>query len=235
MYYFPNLFRVDEHRMAVLRDKVFRDGNVVVWGPGSGISDGERIGTESASRLTGFAFTLLPANAQRRILVSNFEHPVTAGLDESLVIGGPLAYGPVLMPTDGTELGLAWAKGGFNHIGMSIKEFGKGAAGSRDGVRQRGAGDYAAVFMTAVQLPATLWRNLARYAGAHVYCESNDVIMADNCIVALHSLKSGPKTLRFPEEVRVIELNTDSLLSEGTREITFQMRAPETRVFWTGR
>jgi hypothetical protein len=231
VFYFPNLFRVDEKRMAILKEKVFRDGNIVIWGPGSGISDGEKIGTESAAKLTGFKFVMLPSNAQRRILLSNFEHPITKDLDESMVIGGPLPYGPVLMPTDGTELGLAWAKGGFNHIGMSIKEFGKGAAKSRDGIASRGEGDYAAIFLTAVQIQANLWRSIARYGGAHVYSESNDVIMADNCIVALHSLKSGKKTISLPEKSRVVELNTDKVVSKGTREFTFTMNAPETRVF----
>lgn len=231
VFYFPNLFRVDEKRMAILREKVFRDGNVVIWGPGSGISDGTKISTESASKLTGFEFTMLPSNAQRRILISNFDHPITKNLDESMVIGGPLPYGPVLMPKDGTELGLAWAKGGMNHIGMSIKEFGKGAAQSTEGIASRGMGDYAAIFMTAVQIPANLWRNIARYAGAHVYCESNDILMADNYIVALHSLKSGTKTIALPEELGVLELNTEKVISSGTREFTFTMQAPDTRVF----
>ncbi|HWB96981.1 MAG TPA: hypothetical protein VG672_09770, partial [Bryobacteraceae bacterium] len=66
VYYFPNLFRVDEARLALLKKKVLRDGNVIVWGPGSGISDGENIGTESASRLTGFGFEMIPVNSPRR-------------------------------------------------------------------------------------------------------------------------------------------------------------------------
>jgi len=231
VFYFPNLFKVDDAKLELLKRNVFRDGNVVVWGPGSGISDGEKIGTESAAKLTGFEFTLLPANAQRRILISNFEHPVTIGLDEATIIGGPLAYGPVLIPTDGTELGLAWAKGGMNHIGLSLKKFGMGAAGDNKGKEILGKGDYAAVFTTAVPLPSNLWRNLARYAGAHVYCESNDILLADNNIVALHSLKSGRKHIALPGKFHVLDLITDKVYSHGTREIVFDLEAPETRVF----
>ncbi|MDA0337193.1 MAG: hypothetical protein O2782_18680 [bacterium] len=231
VFYFPNLFRVDEKRMALLQEKVFRDGNIVVWGPGSGISDGDKIGTESASKLTGFEFTMLPANAQRRILVSNFDHPITRNLGADMVIGGPLPYGPVLIPADGVELGLAWAKGGMNLIGMSYKEFGKGAAGDRSGITARGRGDYGALFLTAVQIPADLWRNIARYAGAHVYCESNDILLADNSVVALHSLKPEKKTIFLPGESRVKDLVTGKLISKGTRRITFNHEAPDTHVF----
>ena len=231
VYYFPNLFRVDDRRLDLLRRKVFRAGNVVIWGPGSGISDGTLIGTESATRLTGFSFEMIPANAQRRILISNFEHPVTRGLDESLVIGGPLAYGPVIMPTDGTELGLAWAKGGNNHRGLAIKEFGRGAAGRAGGSAERGPGDYAAIFTTAVQLPADLWRAVAVYAGAHVYTESNDVIMGSRGLIALHSLKSGPKRIALPGPRRVTDLISGATSPAATAEITFNLTAPETRVF----
>jgi hypothetical protein len=231
VFYFPNLFSVDDQKLELLKKKVFRDGNIVIWGPGSGISDGKVIGTASATKLTGFQFTMLPANAPRRILISNFEHPVTKNLEADLVIGGSLPYGPVLMPTDGTELGLAWAKGGNNHIGLAIKEFGKGAAGKYQGKQTLGEGDYAAVFTTAVQLPANLWRNIARYAGAHVYSESNDILLADNSVVALHSIQSGKKKISLPGKYRVKDLISGKEYSKNTNEIVFDLKAPETRVF----
>ena len=40
--------------MKLLRDKVLKQGRGVVLGPGSGISDGSKIGEASASALTGF-------------------------------------------------------------------------------------------------------------------------------------------------------------------------------------
>ena len=231
VYYFPNLFRVDEKRLEVLRKKVFRDGVVVVWGPGSGISDGERIGTASAERLTGFRFEMIDSNAQRRVHVSNFEHPVTHTMSAGMVLGGPLSYGPVIMPLDGLELGIAWAKGGFNHIGLAAKEFGKGAAGSPTGIAARGAGDYAAVFSTVANLPPDFWRNVARWAGAHVYSETDDVLLADRSVVALHSIKSERKRIALPGEYRVRDVVSGKEYAKRTREIVFDLVAPETRVF----
>ena len=231
VFYFPNLFRVDEQRLELLRRKVLRDGNVVVWGPGTGISDGETIGTEPAARATGFELEMLPANAGRRILISNFEHPITRNLDPAGVIGGPLPYGPVLMPTDGLELGLAWAKGGNNHMGLALKEFGRGARGGAVGSERLGEGDYAAVFTTAVPLPAQLWRNLARFAGAHVYCETNDVFMANASMVAVHSLQGGERRIDLPAEFRVRDVVSGEDVASRAREITFEVDPPATRVF----
>jgi len=232
VFYFPNLFKTDEARLAVLREKVFRDGNVVLWGPGSGISDGSVLSTNSATKLTGFQFEpLLPANTQRRTLITDFAHPITAGLKADTIIGGPLAYGPALYPKDGTVLGAAWTKQGRNYAGLSVKSFGKGARSASAGKEPLGSGDWAAVFTTAVPIPADLWRNLARYAGAHVYAEGNDILMADSSIVALHSIQSGPKRLALPGKYRVWDVMTGELVGKRLDSILFTMQAPETRIF----
>jgi len=231
VYYFPNLFRVDEERLALLRRKVFRDGNVVVWGPGSGISDGTRTGPESASKLTGFSFEYLRANYPRRTIITNFEHPITRGLAADTIFGGTLSYGPLLFPRDGTWLGLAWTKQGCNYCGLAVKSFGRGAAGAYAGKEPLGEGDYDAVFTSAVPAPADLWRGIARYAGAHVYCETNDVLMADSSVVALHSIQSGEKQIMLPGQFAVLDIVSGEMVSQRADAIKFRLEAPETRVF----
>jgi len=230
VFYFPNLFKVDDARLALLKQKVFRDGNVVVWGPGSGISDGTTIGAASVEKLTGFQCELLPVNFPHRTLIANFDHPLTKGLSADSVIGSPLAYGPLVFPRDGIELGLAWTKQGKSYRGLSLITFGRGAKAVA-GATPLGAGDYAAVFTTAVPLPADLWRNLARYAGAHVYSTTNDILLADRTIVALHSLQSGPKRIDLPGTYTVYDVITGKLVAGKAHAITFNLHAPETRVF----
>lgn len=229
VYYFPNLFRVDDARLEILKRKVFRDGQVVVWGPGSGISNGTEISTESATRLTGFDFDMVRLNVQRRIILTNFNHPITGDLSPDTIIGGSLPYGPVLFPLDGTDLGMALTKWQCNYPGLAVKSFGKGAADEGQG--DLGAGDYAAVFTAAIPLPAALWRGCARFAGAHIYCEENEVVLADKSVVAIHSMKSGIKTLHLPGKFDVTDLVSGEVFSKNKSEISFPIQAPETRVF----
>ncbi|MFC1574399.1 hypothetical protein ACFL30_04370, partial [Candidatus Latescibacterota bacterium] len=72
---------------------------------------------------------------------------------------------------------------------------------------------------------------LARYAGAHIWCEANEILLADKSVVAMHSLKSGSKTILLPGKRRVRDLVSGKTLSRGTRKISFDMKAPQTRVF----
>ena len=148
----------------------------------------------------------------------------------SLVSSGIL-LSLILLPTDGVILADSWSKGGHRYTGMAVKEYGKGAAQTVQNIAARGDGDYAAVFVTAVPLPANLWRNIARYAGAHVYSETNDVLLADKSVVALHSAYSGKKTIALPGSYRVYDVISGKLFSKKTDRIMFDLDAPETRIF----
>ena len=212
VWYFPNLFRCDERRLALVK-RVQKDGNVVVWGPGSGISDGVTIGPASATKLTGFAFDVIPGNYQRRGLFLG-GHPQTEGI-AGQTFGDGLGYGPQLFPKNGVSVASAFAQQSENHSALAVKE--------QDG--------WTSLFAAALPLPAGFWRNAARLAKAHVWCETDDVVVASREIVALHSIVPGAKTILLPRPSRVVDLITGNEVAAKTGEIRFEMKAPGTRAF----
>jgi hypothetical protein len=180
VFLFPNLFRASPERLDLLRRKVFRNGNLAIFGPASGISDGKRLSAESATELTGIQW--------------------------------PSAY-------DGD--------------GLVIREFGRGAAGNgRPG--RRGAGDYAVLFSCAVPLPAPLLRACARYAGTHVYGEGDDLIFADSCTVAVHSVVPGVRHVRLPEPSTVWDLIRRRKIGDKLKRIRINVKPPQTDLFYIG-
>jgi len=235
VFYFPNLYRVDAKRLRALRDKVLRNGHVVVWGPGSGISDGQTIGAAHAERLTGFTFDTHPANYQRRVQITNFDHPITRELDAGMVFGSSIAYGPMLYPTNGTRLGLALSKRGADTTGLAVRTFGQGARGPHPKPTELGRSDYAALFTTTAPLPANLWRGIARFAGAHVYSSTNDVLLASEKVVAVHALKPGKRRIALPGMFAVIDLVSGKEIAAKTDTIEFTFTGPGTRVFFLQR
>ena len=212
VWYFPNLFRYDDRRLALV-NRVQKDGNVVVWGPGSGISDGATIGPVSATKLTGFSFDVIPGNYQRRGLFLG-GHPLTEGI-AGQTFGDGLGYGPQLFPKNGVSVASAFAQQSENHSALAVKE--------QDG--------WTSLFAAALPLPAGFWRNAARLAKAHVWCETDDVVVASREIVALHSIVPGAKTIRLPRPSRVVDLITGNEVAAKTGEIRFEMKAPGTRAF----
>jgi len=212
VWYFPNLYRCDERRLGLVR-RVQKDGNVLIWGPGSGISDGATTGIIPAAKLTGFAFDLVPGNYQRRGLFLG-GHPLTSGI-AGQAFGDGLGYGPQLFPKDGTCLASALAQQAQTHSALAVK----------------GQEGWTSIFAAALPLPAGFWRNAARLAGAHIWCETDDVVVASREIVALHSIVPGVKTIRLPRPTRVVDLITGVEIASKTQELRFELPAAGTRVF----
>jgi len=238
VFLFPNLFRVTPERLALLRRKVFRNGNVVIFGPASGITDGRTLSAETATELTGIPLELVRKESPRFVTIDRFDHPVTQRFPSRIDYGDSLPYGPLLVPQEHPEVrrlgGIQWptARDG---AGLVIREFGKGASGNgRKG--SRGAGDYAAVFSCAVPLPAPLLRELARYSGTHVWSESDDdLTFADSCTLAVHSIRPGRRTIRLPRPTEVWDLIARRKLGDGLTKLRISVEPPQTKLYYLGR
>ena len=257
LFLLPNCYRCDGATLALLRRKLFRNGNVIVFGPGSGITDGATVSPEFAARLTGLPFELYDYDYPRFVTIDNWAHPTTAGFGACESYGDTLRYGPVLVPWDPAapacaggvkprqatppagraktgapfiRLGTIALDNGKRRPGLVVREFGRGAAGNgRPG--RRGPGDYAVVFTAAVPLPARLLRNLARFSGTHVYDDEDDVVYADTSMVAVHAVKPGPRVIRLPGRFRVTDVANGREQPRAADAVRFRVVGPVTRWF----
>jgi len=222
---FPNLFRMDEERLRVLEETVCREGRVILWGPGTGISDGEALGAQWAGRVTGMPMSLLPESYARRVVLTRFDHPITQRLGGSTAYGDSLAYGPLLLPEYHPEVsvqGTLLTTRGIHRPGLAIREM------ERDGHR------WTSVFSAAVPLPADLLREMARHAGAPVYSEANDVILASRHILCVHATRGGTRTIALPGPTPVYDLMEGRLLAAETDRLELTFEPPQTRLFYLG-
>ncbi len=252
LFLLPNCYRFGADVMTALKARLFRDGNVIVFGPGSGITDGETLSPDCAASLMGMDFELYDYTYPRFVFLDNWTHPLAAGVGACESYGDTLRYGPVLVPFDRTapacaggnqsrkglaadprsfvRLGTIPLDNGKRRPGLVVKEFGKGAAGN-GAPGPRGAADYAVVFTAALPLPASLLRNLARFSGTHVYDEADDVVYADSTMVAVHAVKPGPRRIALPRRCGVRDVVSGKPLGEGMSEIVFDVTQPVTRWF----
>jgi hypothetical protein len=251
LFLLPNCYVASEAVQSLLRERLFRDGNVIVFGPGSGITDGEVTSPDSASALLGMDMELYDLEYPRFVTLDNWTHPLTRSCGACETYGDTHRYGPVLLPWDQdieceagiqprrsaaagdgsfTRLGTIPLTNGKRRPGLVIKEFGKGAAGN-GAPGGRGPGDYAIVFTAAVPLPASLLRELARYSGTHVYDEEDDVVYADSTMVAVHAARPGPRRIALPAPTPVWDAVSGEALGEDLTALTFEVEAPVTRWF----
>lgn len=252
LFILPNCYRADEANRRRLREKLFRDGNVIVFGPGSGITDGAAVAPDGAAEMLGMDMELYDYAYPRFVTIDNWEHAITAGFGACDAYGDTHRYGPVLTPFDRTapecaggvkprraladddrgfvRLGTLTLDNGKRRPGLVVKEFGKGAAGNGT-PGPRGVGDYAVVFTAAVPVPGRLLRELARFSGTHVYDEQDDVVYADSAMVAVHAVKPGPRRIALPRPCRVTDLITGKPVGENLTTIDCTITGPQTHWF----
>lgn len=237
-WFFPNLFKIDKKVLELLHRKVFRDGNVAILGPSTGITDGKYIGPERLSALLDVDMEMHYYTPVRNVIIQNHAHRITRRLPAGFSFGDSMPYGPVLIPSmesfekeQATALGHANANYFLNRSGLLVNEFGKGAAMS--GAKgKRGKGDYALLWTVAMPLPAELIRECARYAGSTIWSEEGDVIYASNSFVSITSMKGGKRKIRLPHAFRVTDAITGKPYGRGpVKTIEVRVTPPQTRMF----
>lgn len=230
----PNLFRLDADRIALVREKLMRDGAVLIFGPGTGINDGTRTTNDAAQELLGIPLELQPRQAARRVLVYGGAHPAVSGVQASLVYGDSYLYGPILAPAadlgDSLELGKASVHWRLNRAGLVLREHGRGAAGN-GAPGPRGSGDCAVAFTMAAPLPAALLRSLALYGGCHAWSDLGDVVAAGGDMVAVHTVRPGARTVRLPRTCDVTDAENGQRIAMGADAFEIRLQAFDTRVF----
>ena len=235
-YILPNLFQLTPEKKRLIREKLFADGSMVIFGPGTGITDGMDRSAAEATDLLGFPLEMVKKESARRVLAYGGDHPALKDMRGPITYGDSYVYGPIMQPTENVsehgvvELGKVSAWWQSNRAGLVLKEFGKGAAGNgREGGREED--DYAVVFSMAVPIPAPVIRSLAIYGGCNPWSGVGDVVAANANMVAVHSVRAGRRTVQLPAAHAVVDCVSGKTLEDNAEEFSFHMHSPETRVF----
>ena len=82
----------------------------------------------------------------------------------------------------------------------------------------------------AVPLPAAVLRALAILGGCNPWSELGDVVAADAHMVAVHSAGGGPRQIRLPEAMRVVDAVSGVELDSAGRTVDIALESPDTRI-----
>jgi len=97
----------------------------------------------------------------------------------------------------------------------------------------RDHGDWKSLYLATLNFGPALFRNLTRFAGVHVWCDSDDVVYANRSLLCLHTASSGEKALRLPAAAYVTDLWSGEKISTPVREIRRMMPAFRTAMWRT--
>lgn len=220
LYIFLNVFRLEEKRRAALKKALRLDGRAALWiyAPGY-IKDGPSL--DNMEDLAGFKFGKGEQPWGPLVHVTDFNHPITRGLPQDLFWGTNNKLAPLFHVDDpeAQVLGQVVYSQGNCKPGFAVKKF----------------PGWTSIYSAAPNLPASVLRGIARFAGVHIYSEAGDVLHASHQLLGIHTVSGGKRTLKLPRLVEiVIDLFENKELAQNTAEFEVNLAPASTSLFYTG-
>ena len=221
LYIFLNSIYLDQVRRETLKARLRQDGRTALWiyAPGYLSENGPSLDT--MTDLTGFTFCRGTHPWGVRAYLTDLTHPITASLPDDLTWGTEKSLGPIfhLADPEARVLGRVVYSQGRCLPGLGVKEF----------------PTWRSIYSSAPNLPPSLLRGIARYAGVHIYNEASDTLYATRDLLAVHTAAGGPRTFHLPRKVRVVrELFTGQEIAHDTDVCTVTLPPDATVLYYTG-
>lgn len=237
MYVFFNTYVLTKAEREAIKKKLKKTNAVAVFLHGSGFIDPEaepHNSTKHMEDLTGIAFDLEDHYFDPIFRWNGESHPISKNLDKRALFGGferrryemlaarrvdgyskfpPYLYPMLYAKDEGAKHLSYFLTSGFPAV--SVKE----------------CEGYTSVYYNSKHISSAALRELARFAGCHIYIETDEVIYAGRNYLTFHADHSGQKTIRFPRPVSVFEAYEQKFYGEGVTEITFDAYLGETKTF----
>lgn len=216
LYLFMNTVHFNQDERAQLKSITRRDRKMSVWIYAPGFAD-EDLSVDYSTDITGIRLRMTPRQWGAHVYISNFTHPITVDLPTTTTWGTDARLGPLFTVADPacTTLGAVVINQGRCEPGFVIRQ----------------EPDWTSVYSAAPNLPPNVLRELARYAGVHIYSESEDVLYADRSFIAIHTVRSGRKVIHLPYSADVREVFENLQLGTDCATFTDQVKAGDTRLY----
>ena len=96
------------------------------------------------------------------------------------------------------------------------------------------ADGFTSIYCGSKFISAEFVREVARFAGCHIYEEDENVVYVNKNFLTVHASKTGTITLKFPKECSPYELYEEKYYGENVTAISFDMLRGETKMFKIG-
>lgn len=224
LYIVLDVFYLSEEERKVLKERLQGDNKTVLWMYAPGFLTDQGFSLRAIEELVGMKIAYKKNSYDREGLgsplylrVTDFHHPITEKLDSSAVFGTDRSIGPMFYCNDPDARILGWVFTpavwfGQDAPGLTVKKY----------------PDWTSIYAAVPNLPSKLLRNIARYAGVHIYGNENDVVFANDRIIAIHTRHPGRRDVQLPRYCDVYELLSEKQLAKNVSHYELDMEKNET-------
>lgn len=203
IYIILNAFRLSNTQQSAIRKQICNGQRVIVWMYAPGIVSGEKITPQNISKVAGIKLRIV------------------TGVDGNIVIEGSgekfdavhAELAPMFAVEDQKASPIARYAGNTGTIAVAQKKM----------------PGFTSIYCGVLQLPTSVLRTIANIAGAHIYNDQDQIIMAGNGYVAIHATTKGRMIVRMPNECSVEDAISGEVLGIGN-DFRFDMEVGDSRL-----
>ena len=239
---FPNAFSLDDGERAMIRDRLCRDGRMILWHYAPGLINpaARTLEPGNVTELTGIGMdwirqrkhlelTLtgepawLSAGLPAQFAFGDFRDAITTGAGIGLggreSIDPPAVVGDPVFVVDDADATVAAHYTWDRAAGMAVKDM----------------GDWTSVYCASLCLPHEIIANLADRAGVHRYSDAGDVVYANDHWLAIHTRSGGARRVRLREKSDVIDALTGETVARRANEFDATLNDRSSYLYFVGR
>ncbi len=209
---FLSIFALDSEQRNALKQLREKSANIWAWAPGYIDLDNRRFSIEAASQTSGFKLKRPSAKLE----AVAFPTPEGEKIGLKKEFGSKHVIDPVFIP----------------ELESEDVVFAKYSDGS-PAVVLRTNGKHPQLFCGVLEIPAELYRYMARLAGAHVYCSKNAAAYANGAYLSITATEDGEHEIDFGRETDIYNALTGNKIAK-TRLLKMELKKGDCRFFRMG-
>lgn len=235
VYVFLNTFYLTDEERKVIKEKVCKNNNVVVWIYAPGFQNEKRFSPDGIRDLTGIRIRYENIAASSEIKIINFSHPLTADI-------APDSRDSFFGVRKMFEWSGVSSHGHMDHTGIVEPVFyvddsdalvlGKIISINKPGFVMKDMGTWKSIYISSPMISSKILRNICRYAGVHVYLDTDDLLYANRHFVVVHTKKQGEKRVKLPVKADVYEIFENRLIGKNINEFCEKIPEKNTRIYF---
>jgi len=231
MYLFLNVFHLTEEQRRMISEKVRRNNSTVVWLYAPGFADDKVLSLEHTCELMGMKLKYEVRNCDLLTRISDDSHPITKGLGTNYQFGRAILHDELDFPNDHE----VWRPSPVFYVNdAEAAVLGRLCDGDQAGFCVKEFANWRSVYIASPAVPARLLREIARWAGVHIYNDRDDVLYVSNNFLVLQVREAGPRTIRLPKASDVYDVFEKRKVAQKTTEFSDDLPAKTTRVYFLG-
>ena len=242
LFIFLNAFSMTNEERQKISRLLKKDGRTLVWVYAPGLINPEKSPSLSVAHmeeLTGIRLgTLRDGRYSMDMKITNFNHTLTSQCPKGYIFGSftrpvttdaqgatpdkpyklkPLEAKPQIFADDKESVTLA-EYADSRKAGYAVKKF----------------PDWTSIYAGSACIPSLLMRQIAQFAGVHIYLDSDDIVYHNKNFLAVHVKEPGMRIINLPVSSDVYDLFSKKFIAKNTNKFSLFLEKNETRLFYTG-